>query len=81
MTVVITCFFFLQKKSPAQGVFDQVLRQLSIVEREYFAFQYEDEQKNAVSCAWSHDMHVLVTCICHMLSHARYVMSSTINHV
>ena len=39
----------MQKKSNAQTTFDQVIRRLSIVEKEYFALEYEDEQKNLVS--------------------------------
>ena len=43
---------FIQKKSNAQSTFDQVLRQLGIVEKDYFGLEYEDEHKNQVSILW-----------------------------
>lgn len=39
---------FPQKKSLGQVVFDQVLRRLGVLERDYFGLQHEDEQKTLV---------------------------------
>lgn len=47
--IYIRLLFVLQKKSNAQSTFDQVLRRLSIKEKDFFAFEFEDEQKNSVS--------------------------------
>ena len=38
----------LQKKSLGQMMFDQVLRRLEVLERDYFGLQFEDEQKTEV---------------------------------
>lgn len=37
-----------QKKSLGQTVFDQVLRRLAVLDRDYFGLQHEDEQKTQV---------------------------------
>lgn len=47
----------LQKKMLGQSVFDQVLRKLDLLERDYFGLLYEDDHKTMVN--W-----VLTSCVC-----------------
>lgn len=49
----------MQKKTLGQVAFDQVVRKLDLLERDYFGLLYEDDNKTMVTIDYTH-VHVVV---------------------